>query len=71
KMSQENSHKRVKINMEMKHQIIEKRERGESVADLACTCNQSTITICTIFKNKDKIKEIDATQRVTRIFAQR
>lgn len=71
KKSQGNGHKRLKITIEMKHQIIEKRERGVSVADLARTYNRSTSTISTILKNKEKIKEIDASQGVTRISAQR
>lgn len=71
KKSQENSHQRVKITIEMKHQIIRKRERGVSVADLAHTYNRPTSTICTILKNKNKIKEIDASRGVTRISAQR
>ncbi|PNF29693.1 hypothetical protein B7P43_G13060 [Cryptotermes secundus] len=38
---------------------------------LAHTYNQSTSTICTILKNKDKIKEIDASEGVARISMQR
>ncbi|PNF37254.1 hypothetical protein B7P43_G00393 [Cryptotermes secundus] len=37
KRRQKYSHKRIKITIEMKHKIIEKRERGVSVADLART----------------------------------
>ncbi|PNF13681.1 hypothetical protein B7P43_G16673 [Cryptotermes secundus] len=55
----------------MKRKIIEKRERGVSVADLARTYNRSTSTICTILKNKDKIKEMDVSKGVTRISIQR
>ncbi|PNF29464.1 hypothetical protein B7P43_G04543 [Cryptotermes secundus] len=71
KKPQQDSHKRIKITLELKRKIIEKRERGVSVADLARTYNRSTSTICTILKNKDKIKEIDASKGVTRISAQR
>ncbi|PNF37808.1 hypothetical protein B7P43_G10135 [Cryptotermes secundus] len=35
KKLQKDSHKRIKITVEMKRKIIEKRERGVSVADLA------------------------------------
>ncbi|PNF38621.1 hypothetical protein B7P43_G02309 [Cryptotermes secundus] len=56
---------------EMKRKIIEKRERSVSVADLARTYNRPTSTICTILKNKDKIKETDASKGVTRIPTQR
>ncbi|PNF40558.1 hypothetical protein B7P43_G07603 [Cryptotermes secundus] len=55
----------------MKRKIIEKRERGVSMADLARTYSRSTSTICSILKNKDKIKEIDASKGVTRISTQR
>ncbi|PNF37109.1 hypothetical protein B7P43_G00502 [Cryptotermes secundus] len=55
----------------MKSKIIEKRERGVSVADLACTYSRSTSTICTILKNKNKTKETDASKGVTRISTQR
>ncbi|PNF39976.1 hypothetical protein B7P43_G15949 [Cryptotermes secundus] len=44
KKPQKDSHKRVKI-VEIKRKIIEKQERGVSVADLACTYNRSTSTI--------------------------
>ncbi|PNF25372.1 hypothetical protein B7P43_G10915 [Cryptotermes secundus] len=37
----------------MKRKIIEKRERGVSVADLACTYNRSTSTICTILEEEE------------------
>lgn len=46
----------------MKCKIIEKRER-----DVSMSYNQSTSTICTILKNKDKIQEIDASREVRRI----
>ncbi|CAL7938614.1 unnamed protein product [Xylocopa violacea] len=68
---QEGSNKRIKITVQMKREIIEKRERGVNVADLARTYNRSTSTICTILKNKDKIKEVDASKGVTRISTQR
>lgn len=71
KMPQEDRIKRRKITVEVKRQIIDKRERGMNVADLARTYNRSTSTICTILKNKDKIKEIDASKGVTRISMQR
>ncbi|PNF24987.1 hypothetical protein B7P43_G08362 [Cryptotermes secundus] len=67
KKPQRDSHKKIKITIEMKR---EKRERGVSVADLACTYNRSTSTICTVLKNKDNIKEIDASKGVTRISTQ-
>ncbi|PNF20183.1 hypothetical protein B7P43_G16984 [Cryptotermes secundus] len=54
----------------MKRKIIEKLERGVSVADLARTHNLSTSTVCTTLKNKDKIKETDASKGVTRISTQ-
>ncbi|GBM08269.1 Tigger transposable element-derived protein 1 [Araneus ventricosus] len=71
KKPQEDSHKRRKITVEMKRKIIEERERGVSVADLARTYNRSTSTICTILKDKDRIKEVDASKGVTRISTQR
>lgn len=42
-----------------------------SVADVARTYNRPTSTICTSFKNKNNIKEIDASKKVTRISTQR
>ncbi|PNF22690.1 hypothetical protein B7P43_G07148 [Cryptotermes secundus] len=71
KKPQKDSHKGIKITIEMKCKIIEKRERGVSVADLARTYNRSTSTICTILRNKDNIKEIDASKGVTRISTKR
>ncbi|XP_026482505.1 tigger transposable element-derived protein 1-like [Ctenocephalides felis] len=71
KKSQDSIHKRLKITIEMKHQIIKDRERGLSVTDLGRIYNRPTSTICTILKNKDKIKDIDASRGVTRISAQR
>ncbi|XP_043263000.1 tigger transposable element-derived protein 1-like [Colletes gigas] len=64
-------YKRLKITFKMKREIIEKRKRGVSVADLARTYNRSTSTICTILKNKDKIMEVDASKGVIRISTQR
>ncbi|PNF22449.1 hypothetical protein B7P43_G15413 [Cryptotermes secundus] len=54
KEQQKDSHKRIKITVEMKHKIIEKRERGVSVADLARTYNRSTSTIwsCIVLHSK-------------------
>lgn len=71
KRPQESGYKRLKITLKIKREIIDKREQGVSVADLARIYNRSTSTICTILKNKDKIKEIDASKGVTRISTQR
>lgn len=71
KKPQKDSHKRIKVTVEMKRKIIEKREGGVSVADLARSYNRSTSTICTILKNKDKIKEINASKGVSRMSSKR
>ncbi|KAL7645192.1 UNVERIFIED_CONTAM: hypothetical protein RMT77_003577 [Armadillidium vulgare] len=71
KKPQEDKDKRRKIYVEVKREIIEKRERGVSVTDLARTYNRSTSTICTILKDKDKIMKIDASKGVTRISTKR
>lgn len=71
KKSLEDTHRRMKITIQTKRKIIEKSERGVSVAELARLYNRSTSTICTILKNKDKFKEIDASKGVTRISTQR
>lgn len=42
-----------------------------SVADLACTYNQSTSILFTILKTKGKIKEIDASKGVSRMSMKR
>ena len=55
----------------MKSKIIEKQEQGVSVANLASTYNQPTSTICTILKNKTKIKETDASRGVSRMSTKR
>ncbi|PNF19234.1 hypothetical protein B7P43_G08212 [Cryptotermes secundus] len=43
KNPQKDSHKRIKITIEMKRKIIEKRERGVSLADLARTYNREMV----------------------------
>lgn len=63
--------KRLKITIELKHEIIKKREEGASVADLARIYNRPSSTICTILKNKDKIKDIDAPVGISRISTKR
>ncbi|PNF34655.1 hypothetical protein B7P43_G05710 [Cryptotermes secundus] len=45
----------------MKRKIIEKRERGVSVADLARTYNRSTSTVCTTLKKEEE--EVTAKQQ--------
>ena len=51
--------------MEMKHEIIEKHERGVRVMDLARQYDRSTSTICTILKQKDAIKKVTPAKGTT------
>ncbi|GBO31000.1 hypothetical protein AVEN_57518-1 [Araneus ventricosus] len=71
KKPQEDGHKRRKRTVEIKRKIIEKRERGVSLTDLARTYNRYTSAISTILKDKDRVKEIDASNRVKKISAKR
>ena len=57
-MSTKNSTEKKKrmMSIELKHEIIEKHERGVRVVDLAKQYSRSTSTICTILKQKELIK---------------
>ncbi|XP_068237059.1 putative CENPB DNA-binding domain-containing protein 1 [Palaemon carinicauda] len=51
--------------MEMKQEIIEKHESGQSVTELAHQYERSISTICTIIKQKDAIKNTKPSKAVT------
>ncbi|XP_049291894.1 tigger transposable element-derived protein 1-like [Anopheles funestus] len=57
---------RIKIPIEMKKQIIEKRENGVSVIKLAREYNRTTSTICSILKDKEKLKALTVSKGVSR-----
>ena len=57
--------KKRTMSMEMKHEIIEKHERGVRVSDLARHYDRSTSTICTILKQKDAIKSMKPAKGTT------
>ncbi|GBM44865.1 hypothetical protein AVEN_157093-1 [Araneus ventricosus] len=69
KRPQEDSIKRRKITVN-ESKIIERRERGESMADLVNTCKRYTSRICSILKNKDMIGD-NASKGVIRISSKR
>lgn len=58
--------KRMKIPIEIKKQIIEKREKGVSVIDIAREYNRNTSTICSILKDKEKLKAATVSKGVSR-----
>lgn len=60
-------HRRLKITIETKREIINLREQGISVAEIARKYNRATSTICTILKNKDRLKEVEVSKGVTRL----
>ena len=57
--------KKRMMSMEIKHEIIEKHERGVRVSDLARQYDRSTSTICTILKQKDAIKAVNPSKGIT------
>ena len=49
--------KRQAISMETKVAIIKKIDSGEKTMNVACLFNMSSSTICTVYKNKERIKQ--------------
>ncbi|KAM6467107.1 uncharacterized protein PHA67_012646 [Liasis olivaceus] len=54
-----------KVTIELKKDIIEKHDRGIRVTDLASEYKMAKLTISTILKNKDAIREADVAKGVT------
>ncbi|XP_035792424.1 major centromere autoantigen B-like [Anopheles albimanus] len=63
--------KRVKVTVEMKRKIVELKEQGMCVKDIARTFARPSSTICTILKNREKFMEVDASSGLTRISTRR
>ncbi|XP_050098460.1 major centromere autoantigen B-like [Anopheles aquasalis] len=63
--------KRVKVTVEMKRKIVELKEQGMCVKDIARTFARPSSTICTILKNREKFMEVDASSGLTRISTKR
>ncbi|KAM9457775.1 tigger transposable element-derived protein 1-like isoform 1-T1 [Clarias gariepinus] len=63
--------KKEMITLELKKEIIKKRDRGMRVSDLARFYKKSTSTICGILKKKEEIIRLDAAKGVTRVSKQR
>ncbi|GAA6084930.1 zinc finger homeobox protein 4-like isoform X1 [Tachysurus ichikawai] len=57
--------KKRMMTMEIKHEIVDKYERGARVSDLARVYDRPTSTICTILKQKDVIKNLNPSKGVT------
>uniref|UniRef100_A0A182UPG1 HTH CENPB-type domain-containing protein n=1 Tax=Anopheles merus TaxID=30066 RepID=A0A182UPG1_ANOME len=66
KTTQATKFKRIKIPIEVKKEIIEKRERGVSVVELAREYNRNTSTICCILKNREQLKASTVSRGVSR-----
>lgn len=66
KTTQATKFKRIKIPIEVKKEIIEKRERGVSVVELAREYNRNTSTICCILKNREQLKASTVSKGVSR-----
>uniref|UniRef100_A0A8W7Q164 HTH CENPB-type domain-containing protein n=1 Tax=Anopheles coluzzii TaxID=1518534 RepID=A0A8W7Q164_ANOCL len=66
KTAQATKFKRIKIPIEVKKEIIEKRERGVSVVELAREYNRNTSTICCILKNREQLKASTVSKGVSR-----
>ena len=56
--------KKKMMSLEMKHDIIEKHEKGVR-GDLARQYERSTSTICTILKQKESIEAIKPAKGIT------
>ena len=59
------------ISMEVKHEIIEKHERGVRITDMASEYGRSASTISTIIKQKEAIMKLKPSKGVTIISKQR
>jgi len=59
------------IMIDVKKEIIAKHENGIRVSDLATQFGMAKSTICTILKNREKIKKADVARGVTVITKQR
>jgi len=59
------------ITLEMKKEIIEKRDRGVSVIYICLMYRKSSSTTCTILKQKDKILVVSPSKGVTWIIKNR
>ena len=55
--------KRETITLEMKKENIKKRDRGVNVTDLCPMYRESSLTICIILKQKDKVLAVDPSKR--------
>ena len=59
--------KKKLITIEVKKEIIQKREAGVRVVDLAQQYNRTTSTICTTLKKKNGIKGVAPAKVVSRL----
>lgn len=59
------------INLDVKKEIISKREGGTSLRDLSLEYGMAKSTICTILKNKDGIKRAQVAQGICRLSSSR
>ncbi|XP_069961466.1 tigger transposable element-derived protein 1 isoform X3 [Cherax quadricarinatus] len=73
KVSAKNSAEKRKrmMSIHLKHEIIEKHERGVRVVDLARQYMRNTSTICTILKQKELLKAISPAMGIKIISKQR
>ena len=59
------------INLDVKKEIISKRESGKSVGDLSAEYGMAKSTISTILKNKEEIKSAQVAKGISRLSSSR
>jgi len=69
-MSRQNSVRKL-INLDIKKEIISKRESGKSVGDLSDECGMAKSTISTILKNTEEIKSAQVAKGTSRLRSSR
>jgi len=69
-MSQQNR-LRKHINLDIKKEIISKRESGKGVGDLSAEYCMAKSTISTVLKNKEEIKSAQVTKGISRLRSSR
>jgi lambda repressor-like predicted transcriptional regulator len=65
-MSQQNRVRKL-INLDIKNEIISKRESGKSVGHLSAEYGMDKSTIRTVLKNKKEIKSAQVAKRISRL----